>query len=82
MPSAGDLFLDLEGDPFWQYLVGLLWQEGEEIEYRAFWAHDPDAERRAFEAVTDFIHGRLVQDPQLDIYHYASYERSTFKRLR
>ena len=55
-PSAGDLFLDLEGDPFWQvdrkleYLFGLLWKEGDEVEYRAFWAHDPDEERRSFEA--------------------------------
>jgi predicted RecB family nuclease len=87
VPSAGDLFLDLEGDPFWQadrkleYLFGLLWQEGDEIAYRAFWAHDPDAERRAVEAVIDFIHERLTQDPQLHVLHYASYEPSTFKRL-
>lgn len=86
-PSAGDLYLDLEGDPFWEsdrkleYLFGLLWQEGQAVDYRAFWAHDPSAERLAFEAVVDFIHERLTRDPQLHVYHYASYEPSTFKRL-
>jgi len=86
-PSSGDLFLDLEGDPFWEsdrkleYLFGLLWQQGEEIEYRAFWAHDPDEERHAFESVIGFVHECLARDPQLHIYHYASYEPSTFKRL-
>lgn len=86
-PSAGDLFLDLEGDPFWasdrklEYLFGLVWLEGEDIGYRAFWAHDPAEERRAFEAVVDFIRERLTRDPLLHVYHYASYEPSTFKRL-
>lgn len=86
-PSDGDLFLDLEGDPFWEsdrkleYLFGLVWQEGEDIAYRAFWAHDPDEERLAFEAAVDFIHERLAGDPQLHVYHYASYEPATFKRL-
>lgn len=86
-PSPGDLFLDLEGDPFWQadrkleYLFGLLWQERDSVAYRAFWAHDPDHERRAFEEVIDFIHERLARDPGLHVYHYASYEPATFKRL-
>ena len=87
LPSPSDLFLDLEGDPFWrvdrklEYLFGLLWEEGAQVQYRAFWAHDPDEEQRAFEDVIDFIHQRLERDPQLHIYHYASYEPSTFKRL-
>lgn len=86
-PSPGDLFLDLEGDPFWEsdrkleYLFGLLWQDGRETDYRAFWAHNPAEERGAFEAVVDFIHDGLARDPQLHVYHYASYEPSTFKRL-
>src|SRR5579862_4597047 len=86
-PSPEDLFLDLEGDPFWQadrkleYLFGLLWQEGDDIGYRSFWAHDPGEERRAFEDVIDFITERLAGDPQLHVYHYASYEPATFKRL-
>jgi predicted RecB family nuclease len=52
-PSAGDLFLDLEGDPFWEsdrkleYLFGLLWLEGEDLGYRAFWAHADAASRIA-----------------------------------
>jgi uncharacterized protein len=86
-PSTGDLFLDLEGDPFWEsdrkleYLFGLLWEDGQETDYQAFWAHDPAEERREFEAVVDFIHDRLARDPHLHVYHYASYEPSTFKRL-
>jgi len=86
-PAPGDLFLDLEGDPFWQidrkleYLFGLLWMEDGQVQYRAFWAHGPAEEQRAFENAMDFIHERLEQDPRLHVYHYASYEPSTFKRL-
>ncbi|MEX2645325.1 MAG: TM0106 family RecB-like putative nuclease [Gaiellaceae bacterium] len=86
-PSPGDLFFDIEGDPFFEpgrgleYLFGILWLEGGEPRFRAFWAHDHEEERRAFEQLVDFVHARLEQDPELHVYHYASYEPSVLKRL-
>ena len=78
-PSAGDLFFDIEGDPFWQpdrgleYLFGVLWRDGAETRFRAFWAHDCAQERRALEELVDFFYERIVADPNMNIYYYASY---------
>ena len=85
-PSPGDLFLDLEGDPFagpagLEYLFGVVERVDGEPTYRAFWAHDTADEKRAFEAVIDLIGARLAQHPDLHVYHYAAYEPAAFKRL-
>jgi predicted RecB family nuclease len=86
-PSPGDLYLDLEGDPYvgpdgLDYLFGLGWVSTEgTFEFTAFWGHDAEGERQAFEAVIDLITDRLTAAPDLHVYHYASYERSAFGRL-
>jgi uncharacterized protein len=96
-PSHGDLFLDLEGDPFAlddgvDYLFGVL--EPGRIDsatggptFHAFWSRDASgavthaAERRAFEQVIELIVDRLERDPDLHVYHYAAYEPTALKRL-
>ena len=90
-PSAGDLFLDLEGDPFAreggrEYLFGLgrvgTGPEGEAtFDYRAFWAFDDAEEHAAFEAVVDDIVATLAAFPDAHVYHFAPYEPAAFKRL-
>ncbi len=82
-PSPGDLFFDLEGDPFWEPQGGLdyLWGIADAHGYRAFWAHDRAQEQLALQQTIDLIHERLRDDPQLHVYHYASYEPATLKRL-
>jgi uncharacterized protein len=83
-PSAGDLFFDMEGDPFWdpkgglEYLFGVLDTSGQ---FTAFWAHDRESERRAFEQLVDFLHERLRDVPSMHVYHYAAYEVSALRRL-
>lgn len=88
-PSPGDLFLDLEGDPYaledgFDYLFGVL--DGES-NYTAFWSRDADGqfslagEKHAFEALIDFLMARLDRNPHLHVYHYASYEPTALKRL-
>jgi predicted RecB family nuclease len=95
-PSAGDLFLDLEGDPFAaddgiDYLFGLL-EPGKVDErggplFHAFWSRDEQgevtegAERRAFEQTIDHIMAALAADPDLHIYHYAQYEPAHLGKL-
>jgi predicted RecB family nuclease len=85
LPSAGDLFLDLEGDPFLgdglTYLFGAAWEEQGKPEYHPWWAHDPSEERRATEAVVDFLTERCGADPSAHVYHYGPIEVSTLKRL-
>ena len=85
--SAGDLVFDLEGHPFFEpargleFLFGVLLLDGAEPRYQAFWAHDREGERRAFEALVDLVHARLERHPDLHVYHFSGSEPSTLKRL-
>ncbi len=94
-PRPGDLFLDLEGDPFArpvttgaageggrEYLFGLgrVTADGT-FAYSASWAATDAEERAAFEEVMADIMRALEADPAVHVYHYAPYEPSAFKRL-
>jgi uncharacterized protein len=86
-PSPGDIFFDMEGDPFvadegLEYLFGVttIDQDGEPT-FLPIWAHDKTAEKQAFEAVVDFVVDRQRTNPDLHVYHYAPYEPSALKRL-
>lgn len=80
-PQRGDLFYDIEGDPFFdgglEYLHGV-WSDGR---FRAFWAHDHAAEARALVDLFDFFRDRLTAFPATRIYHYAPYEITALRRL-
>jgi predicted RecB family nuclease len=86
-PAAGDLFFDIESDPFvdgggLEYLLGVSFvAEDGTLEYRAFWGLDRAAERRAFEEFIDFVSGRLRTFPAMHIYHFSPYETGAVKRL-
>ena len=87
-PSPGDLFFDMEGDPWvgehgLEYLWGIIEREGEGdgTRFHAFWAHDEIAEKHAFESVVDFLIERLDEDPSMHVYHYAPYEETALKTL-
>jgi predicted RecB family nuclease len=88
-PSPGDLFFDIEGDPYafddgLDYLFGVLDVTGT---FEAIWSRDDagdftlDAERRAFERLMDAFMARLAAYPDMHIYHYAPYEPTALKRL-
>jgi uncharacterized protein len=63
VPSPGDIFLDLEGDPFArdggrEYLFGLVVVAADGFaRYNSFWAHSDAEERKAFETAVDIIIG-------------------------
>ncbi len=86
-PSKGDIFLDLEGDPFvgehgLEYLFGYLFaDEHGEMAYESAWAFTRADEKQAFERFVDFVMGRWDAFPDLHIYHYAPYEPAALKRL-
>ena len=86
-PSRGDLFLDLEGDPYVgesgiEYLFGLafLGSEGEPV-YGCEWATNPEEERAAFERVIDTIMIHWDRDPDLHVFHYGAYDPAALRRL-
>ncbi len=86
-PSPGDIFFDLEGDPYVgkggrEYLFGFTSRnDGENSMYQHRWSLTPDEEKRAFEWFVDEVMTRLGSDPQLHIYHFTAYEPSALKRL-
>ena len=86
-PSEGDIFFDLEGDPFvgehgLEYLFGYGFKGTNGAwAYQRDWAFTRADERRAFEGFVDFVIARWEQFPDLHIYHYAPYEPSAMKRL-
>jgi predicted RecB family nuclease len=85
-PSPGDLFFDIESEPFGlpgglEYLFGIVEAPNREPRYRAWWAHTREDERVAFEAVVDFILERMAHDRSLHVFHYATYEVSALRRL-
>ena len=88
-PSAGDLFFDIEGDPWVgehgiEYLFGVVEAPGgggTPPPFHAFWGHDALGEKRAFERLVDLVIDRLDTDPAMHVYHYAAYERTVLQRL-
>lgn len=86
-PSDGDIFFDLEGDPFvgehgLEYLFGYVSMSdtGEPV-YRGEWALSRVEEKEALENFVDFVMDRWEWFPGMHVYHYAPYEPSALKRL-
>jgi predicted RecB family nuclease len=89
-PSAGDLFFDIEGDPYaeedgLEYLLGV-WDpavpDADGVPtFRTWWAHTRAEEKVAFEAFIDFVMDRWRADPLMHVYHYAAYERGRMGML-
>ena len=92
-PSTGDVFFDMEGDPYYDIGTGLEYLFGaytaDDDQFHAMWGceraqslrNDRLAEKRAFEACIDFLMERLRNDPGMHIYHYASYEKTALQKL-
>lgn len=86
-PSVGDVFLDLEGDPFAgdggrEYLFGAVVAEADgSMRPMSLWAWTASEERAAFETVVDEIERLWAANAGMHVYHYAPYEPAAFKRL-
>jgi uncharacterized protein len=86
-PSDGDIFFDLEGDPFvgehgLEYLFGYVFKNDHgALVCESDWALTRVDEKRAFQKFVDFVMARWVRFPNLHIYHYAPYEPAALKRL-
>lgn len=86
-PSVGDVFLDLEGDPFvgehgLQYLFGFATRNpAGDSSYEKRWALSAVEEKRGFEWLVDEIIRRREADPQMHVYHFGAYEPGALKRL-
>jgi predicted RecB family nuclease len=85
-PDEGDLFFDIEGDPFYEdggleYLWGVSYFEDGALCFRSFWGLDRTSEKRAFEEFVDLVIERRRAFPGMHVYHYAPYERTALGRM-
>ena len=86
-PSPGDVFFDLESDPFVdhggrEYLFGMVAADaGGTPVYDCRWAIDGADEKRAFEWFVDLVMDRWSRHPRMHVYHFSGYESGALKRL-
>ena len=86
-PSIGDVFFDLEGDPYvgeggLEYLFGhVAYDDQDMAHYTARWALTREDEKQAFEEFVDSSIARWQQYPDMHIYHFSPYEPAALKRL-
>lgn len=88
-PSAGDMFLDFEGDAFsfdqgLEYLFGVLTLSNEQETapiYVPTWALDLAEEKNAFESFIATVMERRRQYPDMHVYHYGAYEETAIKKM-
>jgi len=86
-PSVGDLFLDLESNPYvldqgLEYLIGFLtFDASAETRYESLWAFNRVEERKVFEDFIAIVMDRWQRNPAMHVYHYAPYEPTAIKRL-
>ena len=84
-PDLGDLFYDIEGDPFYaetgseglEYLQGI-WNGNA---FAALWSHDLAEEKKALASLVELFEERLREFPNAHIYHYAPYEITALRKL-
>ncbi|HWZ98140.1 MAG TPA: TM0106 family RecB-like putative nuclease [Candidatus Dormibacteraeota bacterium] len=86
-PTNEDIFLDFEGDRFvgengLQYLTGIAFRNAEgELQYEKRWALNSKEEKQTFEWLMDEIGQRRKANPQMHVYHFGVYEKSTLVNL-
>jgi predicted RecB family nuclease len=86
-PSPGDIFFDLEGDPFIgrggrEYLFGFVADDDSgNPAYSSQWALNAEEEKRAFETFVDTVMARWAKYPAMHVYHFTGYESGALKRL-
>lgn len=80
--SEKDVYFDMEGYPLieggLEYLFGA---ETADLEFHDWWAHTRAEEKQAFSSFLSWLYERFLQDPQMHVYHYGSYEVSALRRL-
>lgn len=84
-PDEGDVFYDIEGDPYYpdglEYLHGLWLKVDGQWTFKAWWAHDRDAEAGAVGELLAFLAEHFRRHPRAHLYHYSHYEVTALRRL-
>ena len=85
-PDPGDVFYDIEGDPYvgsqgLEYLHGIGTIDTGSFVFRPDWVDDLQDEKRFLENFIDEIWERRKKFPGMHVYHYAPYETTALKRM-
>ncbi len=84
-PDEGDVYFDMEGDPYYAPDTGLEYLFGvylpKEDRYVDFWAHSLAEEQKAAADLIAFLIERRRQFPDMHVYHYAPYEKTRLGNL-
>lgn len=85
LPEHGDLFYDIEGDPFYseEQLSGLEYLHGiwDGADFTALWAHNLEEEKQSLRLLIALFEEQFQNYPQARIYHYAPYEITALRKL-
>ena len=85
--NDGDIWFDMEGDPFanngdgLEYMFGFLYKSGTDYKFHTYDARSTAEEKVAFSDFINYVIERRKQYPDMHIYHYAAYEVSAMLRL-
>lgn len=84
-PDEGDVYFDMEGDPYYapdtglEYLFGIYLAK--EDRYAGFWALSLAEERKAASDLLTLLLERRRRYPNMHVYHYAPYEKTRLGNL-
>ena len=86
-PSLHDLYFDIESieDHVYpgglEYLFGIYYRKDNQSQFKAFWAHDKEQEKKLVIDFFDFTQEHFKKYPDSKIYHYGSYEITALLKL-
>jgi uncharacterized protein len=85
--SDGDIWFDMEGDPYseggegLEYMFGVILKENNDLVFKTFDAENRAQEKRAFSDFISLVLRQRAQYPSMHIYHYAHYESDRMRKL-
>ena len=85
--SAGDIWFDMEGDPYseggegLEYMFGVLYKEQGKLTFRTFDAETRMQEKKAFSDFISLVLQQRTKYPTMHVYHYAHYESDRMRKL-
>ena len=87
-PNSADVFIDLEGYPFFgkrgfEYLHGLYLNTGKKMEFKYFWAKSLNQkdEEENFIDLIEYLKKHFDKNPNAYLYHYNEYEKTALRNL-
>lgn len=64
-----------------EYLLGAVCVAAGAPTFLDWWSHNPNQERRSFQAFITWLYARWKANPTMRVYHYSSYETAAMRRL-